>query len=101
MEAVGGRTLMWNPPLQKAQFSLVSGLRSASQIPARIREVAILRHAWRCGCDYQWAMHAEIGAREGLTDVEIAALAADDDSPWKPEEAAGPLRRPTARDAST
>lgn len=72
------RTLMWNPALQDAYAGFSRALHAAARLPARDREIAILRHAWDCGADYQWGMHAEIALGAGLTEAEVAALTRGD-----------------------
>src|SRR5262245_56449115 len=42
-------------------------------VPARDREVLILRTAWLTQCRAQWAYHEAPAARAGLTDADIAA----------------------------
>ena len=44
------------------------------RLPARTRELAILRTAVRCGADYEWAHHAGGAAQAGVTTEELAAL---------------------------
>ena len=43
-------------------------------LPAREREILILRQAWLCKSGYEWARHVLIARRAGLTDAEIDAL---------------------------
>lgn len=88
MEDMSMRTLMWNPPLQDAYAQFSAALRGAARVPAREREIAILRHAWDCGADYQWGMHVESGRAAGLTDAEIESLTQDGGGDWAPHEAA-------------
>ena len=47
-----------------------------STIPPHIRELAILRVAWRRRCRYEWAQHVRIARRAGVTDAEIAMVRA-------------------------
>ena len=49
-------------------------LSRANGLPAREREIAILRTGWRCRAGYEWAQHVVIGRRVGLTDAEIEAI---------------------------
>jgi alkylhydroperoxidase family enzyme len=89
LEDVGRRTLMWNPELLEAYGGLTNYLRSSPCLPSRDREIAILRHAWDCGSDYQWGMHAEMALDAGLSSVEVEGIAGD--SPkgdWAPHEVA-------------
>jgi len=43
-------------------------------LPARDREVLILRTAWLTQCRVQWAYHEAPAARAGLTQADIAAI---------------------------
>jgi 4-carboxymuconolactone decarboxylase len=81
------RTLMWNPALQDAYAGFSRALHAAARLPVRDREIAILRHAWDCGADYQWGMHAESARAAGLTSAEIEALTRDDGD-WAEHERA-------------
>jgi alkylhydroperoxidase family enzyme len=55
---------------------------SKNTLPPRERELLILRTGWRCRSEYEWGQHVLIAREAGLTDVEIDALAGDDDHPW-------------------
>ncbi|WP_158566955.1 carboxymuconolactone decarboxylase family protein [Actinomadura craniellae] len=48
-----------------------------STLPARERELVILRVGWRCGSAYEFGQHRIIGREAGLTDTEIDRLAGD------------------------
>ena len=45
-----------------------------SQLEPRVRELAILRVAWRTGSGYEWIQHRRMGGDEGLTDSQLAAV---------------------------
>jgi 4-carboxymuconolactone decarboxylase len=45
------------------------------RLPARSRELMILRTGWNCRAEYEWGQHVPIARRAGLTDAEIAAIA--------------------------
>jgi alkylhydroperoxidase family enzyme len=45
-----------------------------SKLEPRIRELAILRVAWRTGSGYEWNQHRRMGADEGLTEAQLDAL---------------------------
>jgi AhpD family alkylhydroperoxidase len=47
-------------------------------LPARDRELLILRVAERTKCRYEWEQHRSIAAAAGLSDEEIAAIGDDD-----------------------
>jgi alkylhydroperoxidase family enzyme len=64
-------------------------LSRRNSLPAREREIVILRVGFLCKSGYEFAQHKAIGLREGLKDFEIEAvkegpLAAN----WNPAEAA-------------
>jgi 4-carboxymuconolactone decarboxylase len=46
------------------------------KIPARDRELLILRTGWNCRAEYEWAHHALIGIDAGLTEQEIERVPA-------------------------
>jgi 4-carboxymuconolactone decarboxylase len=65
------------------------GVLLHGSLPRRLREIAILRTAWRQGCAYEWAHHVGMGARAGLAEDEIADLARRDPVlDWPPLERA-------------
>jgi alkylhydroperoxidase family enzyme len=46
-------------------------------LPARLREIVILRTAYRFDGRYEWAQHIELAERAGVSLQEISALGAD------------------------
>jgi alkylhydroperoxidase family enzyme len=89
MEDLVRRTLGWSPELQQAHAAFANYLRNSPYLPKRDREIAILRHAWDCGSDYQWGMHAILALDTGLTSEEIQRVALDpEDGGWAPHEVA-------------
>lgn len=83
------RTWAHDPALMVAQSPLQRHLLYESPLPARLRELAILRIGWRCSAPYEVSQHVTIGRRAGLTDQEIAALMVEDPgSQWEPVELA-------------
>lgn len=67
-------TLAHHPALAKAFLRFNVHLLTSSTLPARIRELAILRVAHRRQCAYEWSHHVRMAKDEGITDDEIAAL---------------------------
>jgi alkylhydroperoxidase family enzyme len=60
----------------------------AGTLPARDRELLILRTGWNCRAEYEWAQHARIALECGLAPEEIARIALDPpDSGWAPFDA--------------
>jgi len=54
----------------------------AGKLPARDREVLILRTAWRTDADYEWGQHAPLGRHAGLSDIEVRRIAGGDAAEW-------------------
>ena len=63
-------------------------LSRKNDLPAREREIVILRTGFLCKSGYEWTQHVEIGLRCGLTADEIARLKAGPDAGWSPADAA-------------
>jgi 4-carboxymuconolactone decarboxylase len=57
------------------------------KLPARDRELLILRTGWNCQADYEWAQHVVIGRDAGLTPEEIGRVPQGPDAPWSPFDA--------------
>jgi alkylhydroperoxidase family enzyme len=60
-----------------------------SKLEPRIRELAILRVAWRTRSGYEWSQHRRMGADEGLSEAQLDALPDEPSSAvWSPAERA-------------
>lgn len=60
---------------------------SKSSLPARDREIAILRIGWLCQSEYEWGQHVLIGRQAGLTDHEIERIKEGAEAPgWTDHE---------------
>jgi alkylhydroperoxidase family enzyme len=60
----------------------------SGRLPARERELLILRTGWNCRSEYEWGQHVVIGRQAGLTDDEIARVQTGPDDPaWDPFDA--------------
>jgi alkylhydroperoxidase family enzyme len=82
-------TLAHHPKLLKRWAAFGGTLLFAGTLPARDREILILRTAVRCGAEYEWGQHVGIGLHAGLTEGEIERLAGDDEAAgWSENEAA-------------
>ncbi len=62
-------------------------LSKKNALPAREREIVILRIGYLCRSGYEWTQHVAIGKRAGLTDADIEALKSDA-ADWPPADAA-------------
>jgi alkylhydroperoxidase family enzyme len=63
-------------------------LSRRNDLPAREREIVILRTGFLCKSGYEWTQHVRIGLREGLKDDEIARIKQGPDAGWSPADAA-------------
>ncbi len=68
-------TLAHHPRLLKRWSAFGGLLLAGGSLPARDREVLILRTAVNTGADYEWGHHLPLGGLAGLTDDEMDALA--------------------------
>ena len=60
-----------------------------SRLEPKIRELAILRVAWRTGSGYEWTQHHRMGGDEGLTEGQLLAVREGPASTeWTPPERA-------------
>ena len=68
------RTLANHPQLAKRWMVFANHILMKSTLPARDREILILRIGWLCQAGYEWGQHVLIGRDAGLTDDEIEAI---------------------------
>jgi alkylhydroperoxidase family enzyme len=66
------------------------GALLSGTLPGRLRELVILRTAYRFGGRYEWAQHIALGEAEGVTRAELAALGSEEGlgAAWAPLERA-------------
>jgi alkylhydroperoxidase family enzyme len=63
-------------------------LSERSSITPRDRELLVLRTGYLCRSDYEWAAHAALGLRIGLTNEELARITRGPDAAgWTPADA--------------
>ena len=75
------RTIAHHPKLYKRWSVFGNHVFEKSTLPARERELVMLRIGWRCGSAYEFGQHTLIGKRCGLTDDEIHRLTLPADAP--------------------
>jgi alkylhydroperoxidase family enzyme len=63
-------------------------LSRRNDLPAREREIVILRTGFLCKSGYEWTQHVGIGKREGLSDDEIARIKQGAGAGWSAPDAA-------------
>jgi 4-carboxymuconolactone decarboxylase len=80
-------TLANHPKLLKSWMGFGSHIIYSGVLPARERELLILRTGWNCRSDYEWGQHVLMGREAGLTDEEIDRVALGPEAPgWDPFE---------------
>jgi alkylhydroperoxidase family enzyme len=68
-------TLAHHPQLLRRWLVFGGHVLSKSTLPARDREIAILRMGWLCRAEYEWGHHVAIGKQVGLSDEDISRIA--------------------------
>jgi 4-carboxymuconolactone decarboxylase len=81
------RTLARNRDLAKGFLALGGHLLGGNVLPAREREIVILRVGWRANSEYEFGQHTRIGLEAGLTTQEIERLAVPGTAGWSPADA--------------
>jgi 4-carboxymuconolactone decarboxylase len=73
-------TLVRHPGLFRKWLPF-GGKLLAGKLPARDRELLILRTAWHCRASYEWGQHVGIAGSAGVTDDEITRVPGGPDDP--------------------
>jgi alkylhydroperoxidase family enzyme len=83
------RTLV-HAPKALGRFNQWGGyvLSRRNDLPAREREIVILRTGYLCKSGYEFTQHTRIGLQSGLTEAEIGQIKAGPDAGWSPADAA-------------
>lgn len=68
------KTMMNHPALLKRWVVFANHVLGKSTLPAREREIVILRIGFLCRSGYEWGQHVLIGRQTGLTDEEIRRI---------------------------
>jgi alkylhydroperoxidase family enzyme len=80
-------TLVRHPGLFRRWLPF-GGKLLVGKLPARDRELMILRTGWNCRAEYEWAQHVVIARRTGLGDDVIARVKEGPDAAgWDPFDA--------------
>jgi alkylhydroperoxidase family enzyme len=64
-------TLVRHPGLFRRWLPFGGKLLGGGKLPARDRELLILRTGWLCNAEYEWAQHRDIAKSIGISDAEI------------------------------
>jgi 4-carboxymuconolactone decarboxylase len=67
-------TFAHHPKLMKRWLVFGNHVLTKSTLPARDRELLVLRTGWNCRAPYEWAQHVAIARSIGITDDEIARV---------------------------
>ena len=82
------RTLVRHPKLLKRWMVFGNHILAKSTLPARERELLILRIGWLCKAEYEFGQHVRIARSAGLSDEEIKRVGAGPDAPgWSSADA--------------
>jgi 4-carboxymuconolactone decarboxylase len=73
-------TLVRHPGLF-ARWSGFAGKILSGRLPARDRELLILRTGWLCRSEYEWGQHVAIALHAGLSRDEVDRVMAGPDAP--------------------
>lgn len=81
--------LAHHPKLLK-RFNLLGGLLlHKGLLPAREREIVVLRTGWKAGSHYEFGQHTIIGLKCGLSQEEVTALTrSPQEHPWSRDDGA-------------
>lgn len=80
-------TMLHHPGLAGPWLAYNNVLFIASSLEPRLRELMVLRVAWRTQAPYEWVQHVRLALEVGITLDEIAVITgAADGSDWTPLE---------------
>jgi alkylhydroperoxidase family enzyme len=83
------RTLAHHPKLMKRWLVFGNHILGKNTLSPRDRELAILRVGWLCRAEYEWAQHAAIALRSGISEEEIKRVSrGPDEEGWSEQEVA-------------
>jgi alkylhydroperoxidase family enzyme len=83
------RTLAHHPKLLKRWLVFGNHVLTKTSLPARDRELVILRVGWLARAEYEWSRHVLIARDCGISDEEIERVAEGPDAPgWNDLERA-------------
>lgn len=82
-------TYLQHPSLARDILPFERYIAAESTLPARHRELLILRAAWLCRSSYVWARHADAARQAGISAAELRRIAAGPEAAgWDSFEAA-------------
>jgi alkylhydroperoxidase family enzyme len=82
------KVLMHHPTLVRRWAVFAGHVLRKQTLPARERELLILRIGWLNQAEYEWAQHVEIAKREGISAGEIERICQGPGAGWAADDAA-------------
>jgi len=82
------RVLLHHPELTRRWVVFAGHVLRKQTLPARERELLILRIGWLNQAEYEWAQHVEIAKRSGITTEEIERVCQGPAAGWGSLDAA-------------
>jgi len=74
-------TMANHPALAKDWMVFAGHILRKSTLPARERELLILRTGWLCQCEYEWAQHTRLARKAGLSEADISNISKGPEAP--------------------
>jgi len=68
------RVVANSPGVARSAIKLGNSLISRTELSPKLRELAIMRIAKLCGCEYEWMQHLPLALQSGLTQVQLDAI---------------------------
>jgi alkylhydroperoxidase family enzyme len=68
------RTIARYPELARSRQAFTNHVMRQTSLPAREREILILRTGWNCQSEYEFGQHSRFGRSVGLTEDEIRRI---------------------------
>jgi 4-carboxymuconolactone decarboxylase len=81
------KVLMHHPDLARRWTVFAGHVLRKQTLPARARELLILRIGWLNQAGYEWAQHVVIAKREGISEQEIERIKQGPKAGWEPLDA--------------
>jgi alkylhydroperoxidase family enzyme len=83
------KALLHNPELTRSWFAHLNAVRWGVSLPARLRELVIIRVGWRLGSAYIIKQHVpKLALLDGVSEAECAELQTEKPSSFQPSELA-------------
>jgi len=82
------RMLLHSPPVAEGWLAFLTAIRQKCNLPARVRELVIMRIAVLNAAEYEFQAHLPFAKKEGVTDAQVAALRTGDAASFAERERA-------------